>query len=250
MCGMPSSAAMKACRSRLLDDAVAGVDQHDREVGGRRAGDHVARVADVAGRVGEDERAPRGGEVAVGDVDRDALLALGAQAVGEQREVEPAVAALLAGDVHGVELVVEDRACVSCSRRPISVVLPSSTEPAVAMRSISGGARADQKYPSRLRSSIAASDDAVVGAGLAALGHARGGDLARRRPRRRRLRAHGAGDRHVADGAVADRRHERRLVLVARDVLGVGQQHPVALEHLAVVGEVDRRHLEPSSASM
>ena len=32
---------------------------------------------------------------AVGDVDRDALLALGAQAVGEQREVEPVDAALL-----------------------------------------------------------------------------------------------------------------------------------------------------------
>jgi hypothetical protein len=37
----------------------------------------------VARRVGQDERALRRGEVAVGDVDRDALLALGAQAVGE-----------------------------------------------------------------------------------------------------------------------------------------------------------------------
>ena len=42
------------------------------------------------GRVGDDELAPRGGEVAVGDVDRDALLPLGAQAVGEQREVDVA----------------------------------------------------------------------------------------------------------------------------------------------------------------
>ena len=79
--------------ARLLDDAVARVDEHDREVGGRGAGDHVARVLHVAGRVGDDERAPRRREVAVGDVDRDALLALGAQAVGQQREVERAVAA-------------------------------------------------------------------------------------------------------------------------------------------------------------
>ena len=74
--------------ARLLDDAVARVDEDDREVGRRRAGDHVARVADVAGGVGDDEAAPRRREVAVRDVDRDALLALGAQAVGEQREVD------------------------------------------------------------------------------------------------------------------------------------------------------------------
>jgi hypothetical protein len=41
----------------------------------------------VAGRVGQDELATRSGEVAVRDVDRDPLLALGPQAVGEQREV-------------------------------------------------------------------------------------------------------------------------------------------------------------------
>ena len=40
------------------------------------------------GRVGELEAAARRDERAVGDVDRDPLLALGAQAVGEQREVD------------------------------------------------------------------------------------------------------------------------------------------------------------------
>jgi len=58
----------------------------------------------VARRVGQDEAALRGGEVAVGDVDRDALLALGAQAVGQAREVELAVA-----PAQVVELVGEDR---------------------------------------------------------------------------------------------------------------------------------------------
>ena len=67
-----------------------GVDQEHGEVGGRGAGRHVARVLLVAGRVGDDEAAPVGGEVAVGDVDGDALLALGVEAVDEQREVDVA----------------------------------------------------------------------------------------------------------------------------------------------------------------
>ena len=73
--------------ARLLGHPAAGVDQHEREVGGRGAGGHVARVLRVAGAVVQHEAAARGGEVAVGDVDRDALLALGAQAVGQPREV-------------------------------------------------------------------------------------------------------------------------------------------------------------------
>ena len=71
----------------LLEHALAGVDEEHDDVGRRAAGDHVARVLHVPGAVGEDERAVGRREVAVGDVDRDALLALGAQAVGEQREV-------------------------------------------------------------------------------------------------------------------------------------------------------------------
>ena len=92
----------------LLEHALARVDEHDGRLRGRGAGDHVARVLHVAGRVGEDEAPPRGGEVAVGDVDGDPLLALGAQAVGEQREVDRAVAvAPAAGLGHVLELVGE-----------------------------------------------------------------------------------------------------------------------------------------------
>ncbi len=93
----------------LLDHAVAGVDQHDRELGGGGAGDHVAGVLHVAGGVGQDEPAPGGGEVAVGDVDGDALLALGPQAVGEQREVGGLLAALARGVLDGLELVGQHR---------------------------------------------------------------------------------------------------------------------------------------------
>ena len=103
-CRIRSRAAIAAWRRDLLGQARAGVDEQQREVGGRGARDHVARVLRVPGAVGEDE-APLGrGEGAVGDVDRDALLALGAQAVGEQREVEPVDRALL--DVR--ELVGQD----------------------------------------------------------------------------------------------------------------------------------------------
>ena len=79
-----------------------------RDVGGRGAGDHVARVLDVPGRVGELEAAARRDERAVGDVDRDPLLALGPQAVGEQREVDVAVAAAERGLLDVRELVGED----------------------------------------------------------------------------------------------------------------------------------------------
>ena len=99
-------ARQRGVAARLLDDAVAGVDQDHREVRRRRARDHVARVALVARGVGDDERAPRRREVAVGDVDRDALLALGAQAVGERREVGRAVRAVA---VQRVERVVEEQ---------------------------------------------------------------------------------------------------------------------------------------------
>jgi len=94
---------------RLLQHALARVDQDQREVGRRRAGHHVPRVLQVPRRVGDDELAPGRGEVAVGDVDRDALLALGPQPVGEQREIRVVLAAVAAGAFDGRELVGEDR---------------------------------------------------------------------------------------------------------------------------------------------
>ena len=49
------------------------------------------------GGVGDDVLARAGREVAVGDVDGDALFALGLQAVGEQRQVDRFHAALFRG---------------------------------------------------------------------------------------------------------------------------------------------------------
>ena len=93
----------------LLAHALAGIDEDDRQVRCRGARDHVARVLLVAGRVGDHELAPWRLEVPVGDVDRDPLLALGPEAVGQQREVHVAVAAPLGRLHHVLELVLEDR---------------------------------------------------------------------------------------------------------------------------------------------
>jgi len=90
-------------------DALARVNQDNRGVCGRGAGDHVARVLLVARRVGNDELASPGLEVAVGNVDRDSLLPLGPQSVGEEREVDVAVAAPRRGLDHVLELIIEDR---------------------------------------------------------------------------------------------------------------------------------------------
>ncbi len=73
--------------ARLALHAVTCVDQHDGDVGVRGAGRHVARVLLVAGAVDDDEAARRGVEIAPGDVDGDALLALGDEAVEQQAEI-------------------------------------------------------------------------------------------------------------------------------------------------------------------
>ncbi|MNE57918.1 hypothetical protein D3C80_1529110 [compost metagenome] len=63
----------------------------------------------MAGGVGDDELALVGGEEAVGDIDGDALLALGGQAVHQQGEVQFAAlgAELLRVDFELTELVLE-----------------------------------------------------------------------------------------------------------------------------------------------
>jgi hypothetical protein len=98
---------MKAWRRDC--SSLARVDQDQGEIGGGRAGHHVARVLRVAGRVGDDELAPRRLEIAVGHVDRDALLALRAKAVHEEGQVHVAVTALQRGALHVLELILEDR---------------------------------------------------------------------------------------------------------------------------------------------
>src|SRR5579884_2399262 len=137
---------------------------------------------------------------------------------------------------------------VSYRRRPISVDLPSSTEPQVTRRR-SSVERAAASEVSEVADTLTVLHrglaETVVGARLAALGDARRRDLRHHLLDRPGLRLDAAGAGHVADGAEADGGAER---LFARQALHVGRdgvQHPVAAEHLALVGEVDRGQLEP-----
>jgi hypothetical protein len=96
--------------SRLHLHAARRVHEDHGQVRGRGAGRHVARVLLVSRAVGDDVLATVGVEIAIGDVDRDPLLALGLQAVDEQREIHfaPGRAPLAAVRGHRGELVLED----------------------------------------------------------------------------------------------------------------------------------------------
>src|SRR4051812_37334395 len=131
---------------------------------------------------------------------------------------------------------------VSNSSRPISVDLPSSTEPAVTRRQSWVSARLEVADTLAVLHRRFA--DAIVGARLAAFRDARRGDLGDYLVERRRVADYTAGTRHAPDPAEPHCRLERRLLGVAVDALGNGVDHPVAPEHLALVSEVDRRQLE------
>ncbi len=72
---------------RVLPGQLERIDQHHRRIGAGGGRHHVAGVLLMAGRVADDVFAIRRGEVAVGHVDRDALLAFGREAVREERQV-------------------------------------------------------------------------------------------------------------------------------------------------------------------
>ncbi len=137
--------------TRLDQHALARVDEHDGERRGRGPGGHVARVLLVAGRVRDDEFAARGGKVAVSDVDRDALLAFRAQAVGEQSEVEYAGRGG-ARAFDGAHLVVVDALSVvqqAADQRGLAVVDGACGGEAeeVLCRLAAGGTRLTSKEP-------------------------------------------------------------------------------------------------------
>ena len=108
---MPSSEAMIECRRVCTSTPWRASTSTTATIGGRGAGRHVAGVLLVARRVGDDELALRRGEEAVGDVDGDALLALGLEPVDQQREIDVvAVGAVLPGiALQRRQLVLEDQ---------------------------------------------------------------------------------------------------------------------------------------------
>src|SRR5947207_1518480 len=113
----------------------------------------------------------------------------------------------------------------------MSVDLPSSTEPHVTMRSRSACCAASE-IADTLAVLHRGFGEAVIGARLAALGHAGRRDLVDDLADRRRVADHAARARHVADGAETHRRAEQLLAVHPLDVVAAGVEHPVALEDL------------------
>ena len=131
--------------ARLRQQALAGIDQQDRQIRVRGAGRHVAGILLVAGRVGDDERALRRREIAIGDVDRDALFALGLEAIDQQREIDicagRAVLARIA--LQCGELVVENQLLLieqASDQRRLTIVDRAAGQKAKGGQGIGDGA--------------------------------------------------------------------------------------------------------------
>src|SRR2546427_13041806 len=92
--------------ARLSHHASARINENDGKVAGARARHEIARVLLVSGRVGDGELSFRGCEIAVSDIDGDALFALRAQAVGEQREIGPFAVAPFVVSIRALDLVL------------------------------------------------------------------------------------------------------------------------------------------------
>ena len=73
---------------RLRQQPLARIDKQNGEIGIRSARRHVAGILLMAWRVGDDEGALRRREIAVGDIDGDALLALRFEPIDQQREID------------------------------------------------------------------------------------------------------------------------------------------------------------------
>ena len=144
----------------LGEHALPGVDQDDREIGGGGAGRHVAGILLMARRVGDDELASAGGEIAIGDVDGDALLALGLEAVDHEGQVQLAAlgAVELALGFEGGDLVFQEQLGVveqAADQRALAVVDAAAGEKAeegffrdIGALSLGETSLVHQKYPS------------------------------------------------------------------------------------------------------
>src|SRR5580692_11594561 len=148
---------------------------------------------------------------------------------------------------------------VSKRSRPMSVLLPSSTDPMVAKRrrsmvSAPTSAPPAGGEPGRVVMGLEVAlalavlhrrlREAVVGPGGPPLRDARTGDLADDLLHGVGARAHRARAGGVAHGAEAHGLLADLLGTTRGDPLAQGQQHAVALDHLALVRVVDRRQLD------
>ena len=74
---------------RLRQDSLMRIEQDQRDVRVGSARRHVARILLVTGCIRDDELTSRGCEIAIGDVDGDALLALRTKAIRQKANSSP-----------------------------------------------------------------------------------------------------------------------------------------------------------------
>src|SRR5438552_3727172 len=116
---------------RLRLNPPAGVEQEDGKIGIGSAGCHIAGVLLMAGSVGQNKLPPGRTEVAVGDIDGDALFAFRPQAVGQKGQLQ----ALARGEPHCMQLVFEDT---------LGIVEQATDERGLAIIHAAGGNQAKQ----------------------------------------------------------------------------------------------------------
>ena len=78
----------KAMTASLIEHAFARIHQQNRQIAGGSAGGHIAGVLLVPRGVGDNKFAFLGREIAIGDIDGDALLAFSLQAIHQQRQIQ------------------------------------------------------------------------------------------------------------------------------------------------------------------
>ena len=93
----------------LFDDTVARIHQYQCQVGGRGAGDHVAGVLHVAGRVCDDELPSVCREEAVRHIDGDPLLAFVFQTIGKVRQLQVTDSLFLRDLLQIIDLILINR---------------------------------------------------------------------------------------------------------------------------------------------
>ena len=72
----------------LYQNALAGIDEQDGEVGVRCPRRHIPRVLLVTRCIGDDEGSSRRSEESIGHIDGDALLAFSLETVHEKGKVD------------------------------------------------------------------------------------------------------------------------------------------------------------------
>ena len=128
-----------AVPARLDLQALSGIDQDHGQVRGRGARHHVAGILLVPRRIGDDELALGRREIAVGDVDRDALLAFGLQAVDKKGEID-----LLARRTVGAAVALDGKKRVL--ENQLTVVKQAADEGALAVVDAAAGEEAQHRH--------------------------------------------------------------------------------------------------------